>query len=97
MAESTVDLTRVPSDALRAELERRRNGAQRACRPLKYATKAEWAEARAVELRAQLAEIQGASQPGHLGLRKKTAQQEALREQVAKFDRLAISYRRKGL
>ncbi|PJK00827.1 hypothetical protein CO641_02325 [Lysobacteraceae bacterium NML91-0213] len=95
MAE-VLDLTRVSSDALRAELDRRKEAAKAKGRPMKYATKAEWAEARAVELRAQLAEVQTASQPGHVGLRKKTAQQELLLEEIAKFDRLAVSFRRKG-
>lgn len=90
------DLTRISSDALRAELARRKEAAKAKGRPMRYATKAEWAEARAVELRASLADLQSKSQPGHLGRRKKTAQQEALEAEIAKFDRLAVSYRRRG-
>lgn len=92
-----IDLTKVTSEALRAELDRRRNGAQRKGRPLKYATKAEWAAARAVELRATLAEVRSEYQPGAPGLRKKGDKERVLEAEIQKFDRLATKYRREGV
>lgn len=92
-----VDLSSVSSDDLRAELERRKKAAQAKGKPLRYATKAEWAGAKGVELRAKLAEIRGNYQPGQAGLRKKGDQERALEAEIQKFDRLAAKYRREGV
>lgn len=94
---STVDLTKVSTDALHAELTRRKAAAQAKGRPLKFATKAEWAEARAVELRAKLADARAQSQPGADGLRKKNTQIDLIEAEVQKFDRLAKKFRREGV
>jgi len=92
-----VDLTRVSSEDLRAELDRRRRAAQAKGKPLRYATKAEWAAAQAVELRARLSDVQAESKPGHVGLRKKNDSIGALEGEIRKFDRLADKYRRLGV
>ena len=74
----------------------RKEAARAKGRPMRYATKAEWAEARALELRATLAEVNGSHQPGSSGARRKGNQQDALRAEIDKFERLAKVFRRKG-
>lgn len=95
--QGSVDLTKVTSAELRAELERRRDGARRAGKPLKYATKAEWAEAKAAEYCEQIAATEAEYVAGPAGLRKKNDHLRALRDQLQKFQRLAAGYRSKGL
>lgn len=95
-SEPAIDLRNVSSDDLRAELARRKEAARAKGRPMRYATKAEWAEARALELRATLAEVNGSHQPGSSGARRKGNQQDALRAEIDKFERLAKVFRRKG-
>lgn len=95
--QGSVDLTKVSSAELRAELERRRDGARRAGKPLKYPTKAEWAEAKAAEYCAQIAEVEGTYVEGPAGLRKKNDHLRALRDQLQKFQRLAVNYRKQGI
>lgn len=92
-----VDLTKVSSDELRAELARRQQAAKAKGKPMKFATKAEWARARAVELRASLAEARAAHHPGHLGHRTKNDQERTLQAEIQKFDRLAAKYEREGI
>ncbi len=92
-----VDLTKVSSDALRAELTRRQQAAKAKGRPLRFATKEEWAAARAVELRAQLAQVRGGYHAGAAGLRKRGDQEEILQAEIQKFDRLTAKYRREGV
>lgn len=91
-----LDLSKVSSDELRAELGRRQRAAKAKGRPMRYATKAEWAEARLTELQAKLAQVAGEYQPGESGLRSKRDQQDALRGEIQKFERLAALYRQKG-
>lgn len=96
MAEA-LDLSKVSSDALRAELQRRQQAAKAKGRPMRFATKEEWAAARAVELRAQLAQVRGTYQEGANGLRKKGDQEQSLLAEIQKFDRLTAKFRREGV
>lgn len=92
-----VDLTKVSSEDLRAELSRRQQAAKAKGKPMKYLTKAEWARAQAVELRARLAALRSSYEPGARGLRTKTDQERTLQAEIQKFDRLAAKYEREGV
>lgn len=94
---SPVDLTKVSSEDLRAELSRRQQAAKAKGKPLKYATKAEWAEAQAASYCERIAAAEATYAEGHVGLRKKNDHLRALQDQLDKFRRLAASYRKKGL
>lgn len=92
-----IDLSTVSSEDLRAELERRKAAAKAKGRPLRFATKAEWARAKADELRATLVQVNGEYRPGSRGGMRKAQSQDALRKQIDKFEGLASLYERKGL
>lgn len=92
-----VDLSKVSTDDLHAEIARRQAAAKAKGRPMKHPTKVDWARARAVELRANLAELRATHQPGHLGHRTKNDQERALQSQIDKFDRLAKKFEREGV
>ncbi|MEN1941028.1 hypothetical protein WCE39_08035 [Luteimonas sp. MJ174] len=96
-AAASLDLTKVSSDDLRAELARRQAAAKAKGKPMKHAKKSDWARARAVELRANLAEVRGGYQTGHRGHRDKSAQERTLEAEIQKFDRLAAKYEREGI
>lgn len=92
-----VDLSQVSSDDLRAELARRKESAKAKGKPLKYRTKAEWADAKLQELRRRLGEVATGYQPGARGLMRKNERADHLNEEIEKFTRLRDLYQRKGL
>lgn len=92
-----ISLADVSSVELRAELARRQQAAKAKGKPLKYATKAEWAEAQRVELCATLSDIRASYQSGHRGHREKVAQERTLEAEIRKFENLAKKYRREGI
>lgn len=94
---TSADLSKVSSDDLRAELARRQQAAKAKGKPLKFATKAEWAKATGVELRAKLAELRAGYQAGARGLQKKNDQERTLQAEIQKFDRLAKKFEREGV
>lgn len=91
-----VDLSKVSTDDLHAEISRRQQAAKASGRPMKHEKKSDWARERAVELRAKLAEVRAGYQPGHVGHRKKSAQEQTLQSEIQKFDRLTKKYEREG-
>lgn len=93
-----VDLTKVSSDDLRAELDRRKQAAKASGKPMRYATKAEWAQAQLDQFEATKNEIRQASGTGSdMERRKRRGKYEALDEQIRKFRGLVDFYTRKGL
>lgn len=95
---TTIDLSKVPTDDLHAEIARRKAAAQSKGKPMRHKTKAEWARAKVVELQATKDEIRKESGTGgDRGRMRRHDQYKALDEQIEKFNRLAAFYERKGL
>lgn len=94
----TVDLFTVSSDDLRAELERRKKVAQAKGRPMKYETKAEWAQAQLDQFQQTKADLKKESGTGgDRGRLRRHDQYKALDEQIEKFTRLVGFYKKKGI
>ncbi len=103
---SDADLSKVSSEALRAELARRQQAAKAKGKPMKHATKADWAEAKRVDFCESLATLRAEPVSGEHARRQRKDQearrqrkdQEAYLEgEIRKFENLAKKYRREGV
>jgi len=61
-----------------------------------FATKAEWADARAKELEDQLYRV-SSEHVEYRQVRRKYSSMENIRQEAAKFRRMAATFRRRGL
>ncbi|WP_369916490.1 hypothetical protein AB8810_10910 [Xanthomonas sp. NCPPB 3005] len=69
----------------------------RARPPKKHATKAEWADAKAAEMRAQYEQVSAEQVTGEAAERRKMGSLQTLLDEENKFKRMAAAFRRKGL
>lgn len=94
----TVDLSKVSSEDLRAELDRRKESARARGKPMKFATKREWAQAQLDSFKRTKDELKKESGTGgDRGRMRRHEQYKQLDEQIEKFTRLVDFYTRKGL
>lgn len=95
---SEIDLAAVSSDDLRAELCRRKQSAQAKGKPMRYATKAEWAQAQLDGFQQTKVELKKESATGgDRGRMRRHEQYLHLDQQIEKFTRLVGFYKKKGL
>lgn len=95
---SQIDLSAVSTDALHAEIARRKTAAQSKGKRMRYPTKEAWARARVAELEATKSELKKKSGTGSTTDRMhRRDEYRGLDEQITKFQRLAASYAARGL
>lgn len=96
-AAAPVDLSKVSSDDMRAELARRQQAAKAKGKPLRHATKAAWAEAKRVDACEALATLRSEPVTGDHARRQRKEQERFLEGEIRKFENLAKKYRTEGI
>ena len=95
---TSVDLSKVPSQELRAELDRRKDAAQRSGKPMRFATKREWAQHQLDGARNAKAEMLAtASVASDFNRMRQRESLKILDGQIDKFARLVDLYTKKGI